>query len=108
MFFRKKSPDLRQKGRGKGIWELGTREKPRASISATACDIPMTLTAGNMAAMLKPDRIEAARKAHDLIARHGANRALLHAERIAQQALADNKTDEHRFWSAVVEALRPH
>jgi hypothetical protein len=55
--------------------------------------------------MSKSDQIDAARKAHALIARYGAVRAIVHAERIACQALADSKTDEYLFWKAVAEAL---
>lgn len=57
--------------------------------------------------MSNPDRIEAARKANGLMARYGAARAFVHAERIARQALADKMTDEYLFWRAVVEALKP-
>jgi hypothetical protein len=56
--------------------------------------------------MSPPDR-EVALKTHELVGRYGAFKAAIHAERIAQQALADGGV-EHDFWSAVAQILKRH
>ncbi|MBV9240998.1 MAG: hypothetical protein JO314_03225 [Acidobacteria bacterium] len=53
------------------------------------------------------DGAEVARKAHELIGRYGAAKAAVHAHRIADAASKEGKTEEHSFWNAVAEMLKP-
>ena len=53
-----------------------------------------------------PDYIEVSRAAHELSERHGRE-AHLYAERYAQRASHEGSFEEHAFWSAVAESLRP-
>jgi hypothetical protein len=57
--------------------------------------------------MSELDYIEVGRKAHELAATHGALNAVDRADRLAQQALAESRVDEHAFWKAVADSLRP-
>ena len=54
--------------------------------------------------MSEPDYIEVSRKAHELMATHGAFNAFAYAER--QQALAAAQPEEHAFWKAVADSLK--
>ena len=53
-----------------------------------------------------PDYTEVSRAAHELSERHGRE-AHVYAERYAQQASREVSSEEHVFWSAVAESLRP-
>jgi len=55
--------------------------------------------------MTVPDYIEVNRTAHELAGRHGRS-ADQYAAKLAAEALAEGKTDEHAFWKAVEAALR--
>lgn len=52
------------------------------------------------------DFVEVGRMAHELANRHGRN-SHQHAARMAEEALADGKTDEADFWKAVEHSLKP-
>jgi hypothetical protein len=51
--------------------------------------------------------IEVGRAAHEIAVRHGAWNGLSYAQRLAEEALASGQTDEHKFWTAVANSLRP-
>jgi hypothetical protein len=54
-----------------------------------------------------PDYAEVGRKAHELAHTNGAWNAFTYANRQAQRALATGETDEHAFWKAVADSLKP-
>lgn len=54
----------------------------------------------------KPDPIEVFRKAHELSGSHGWH-AHTYAAKLASEASAKGKADEHAFWNAVAAALTP-
>lgn len=56
--------------------------------------------------MSEPDSLEVGRKAHELEHAHGPT-AYRYADRQAQQALEAGETDEHSFWKAVANSIRP-
>jgi hypothetical protein len=53
------------------------------------------------------DYVEVSRKANELAAAHGARNAVGYADRLAEEARAEGKSDEHAFWKAVANSLRP-
>jgi hypothetical protein len=56
--------------------------------------------------MSEIDFVDVSRKAHELAAIHGRN-AAGYADRVAQEALNEGEADEHAFWKAVANSLRP-
>ena len=102
----RKAPTMGNHGRGIEGDETRGGE-PRSSISATARDIPMTLSVDRMRGQCLAQTVSKRRGKPMNSLRAMAARALLRAERIARQAQAENKTDEHLFWRAVVDSSRP-
>ena len=56
--------------------------------------------------MTKPDYIEVGRKAYELQVTHGST-ALSYAQRMADAARAEGKTEEFEFWNAVYNSMKP-
>ena len=54
----------------------------------------------------KVDWVEVARKAHELVLRHGPN-AYKYAAQLAAAALAEGETEECEFWKAVEMSITP-
>jgi hypothetical protein len=56
--------------------------------------------------MSEPDNLEVGRRAHELEHAHGPT-AYRYADRQAQRALEAGEADEHAFWKAVANSIRP-
>ncbi len=56
--------------------------------------------------MAEVDYVEVSREAHQLEISHGRN-AWKHANRLAELAKKEDKTEESELWNAVTAALKP-